>query len=130
MRYAWNGGFHPAVHAHASQDLDLPPSSLGMLEEARNLLDSIRSLAGQGLTPGQIAAQLTLIEDGVRNVLAMGPHAYNPGLGILHDQVMFPFVLLLVNPVPPLSAGKLRRPRETSFPGPSGSAVWSGDSPV
>ena len=31
-----------------------------------------------GLTPGQIAAQLTLIEDGVRNVLAMGRHAYNP----------------------------------------------------
>ena len=28
MRYAWNGGFHPAVHAPASQDLDLPPSSL------------------------------------------------------------------------------------------------------
>ena len=78
MRYAWNGGFHPAVHAPASQDLDLPPSSLGMSEEARNLLDSIRSLAGQGLTPGQIAAQLRLIEDGVRNVLAMGRHAYNP----------------------------------------------------
>ena len=50
-----------------------------MSEEARDLLDSIRSLAGQGLTPGQIAAQLTLIEDGVRNVLAMGRHAYNPG---------------------------------------------------
>ena len=49
-----------------------------MSEEARNLLDSIRSLAGQGLTPGQIAAHLTLIEDGVRNVLAMGRHAYNP----------------------------------------------------
>ena len=27
-----------------------------MLEEAKNLLDSIRSLAGQGFTPGQIAA--------------------------------------------------------------------------
>ena len=46
-------------------------ASSGMSEEARDLLDSIRSLAGQGLTPGQIAAQLTLIEDGVRNVLAM-----------------------------------------------------------
>ena len=79
MRYVWKGGFHPAVHAPASQDLDLPPSSLGMSEEARDLLDSIRSLAGQGLTPGQIAAQLRLIEDGVRNVLAMGRHAYNPG---------------------------------------------------
>ena len=53
-------------------------ASSGMSEEARNLLDSIRSLAGQGLTPGQIAAQLRLIEDGVRNVLAMGRHAYNP----------------------------------------------------
>ena len=49
-----------------------------MSEEARDLLDSIRSLASQGLTPGQIAAQLRLIEDGVRNVLAMGRHAYNP----------------------------------------------------
>ena len=78
MRYAWNGGFHPAVHAPASQGLDLPPSSLGMSEAARNLLDSIRSLADQGLTPGQIAAQLRIIEDGVRNVLAMGRHAYNP----------------------------------------------------
>ena len=53
-------------------------ASSGMSEEARHLLDSIRDLAGQGLTPGQIAAQLTLIEDGVRNVLAMGRHAYNP----------------------------------------------------
>ena len=53
-------------------------ASSGMSEEARDLLDSIRSLAGQGLTPGQIAAQLRLIEDGVRNVLAMGRHAYNP----------------------------------------------------
>ena len=49
-----------------------------MSQEARNLLDSIRSLAGQGLTPGQIAAQLKLVEDGVRNVLAMGNHAYDP----------------------------------------------------
>ena len=49
-----------------------------MSEEARDLLDSIRSLAGQGLTPGQIAAQLRLVEDGVRNVLAMGRHAYDP----------------------------------------------------
>ena len=53
-------------------------ASSGMSEEARDLLDSIRSLASQGLTPGQIAAQLRLIEDGVRNVLAMGRHAYNP----------------------------------------------------
>ena len=47
-------------------------ASSGMSEEARDLLDSIRSLASQGLTPGQIAAQLRLIEDGVRNVLATG----------------------------------------------------------
>ena len=53
-------------------------ASSGMSEEARDLLDSIRSLAGQGLTPGQIAAQLRLVEDGVRNVLAMGRHAYDP----------------------------------------------------
>ena len=53
-------------------------ASSGMSEEARDLLDSIRSLAGQGLTPGQIAAQLKLVEDGVRNVLAMGRHAYDP----------------------------------------------------
>ena len=49
-----------------------------MSKEARDLLDRIRSLAGQGLTPEQIAAQLRLIEDGVRNVLAMGQHAYDP----------------------------------------------------
>ena len=53
-------------------------ASSGMSEEARDLLDSIRSLASQGLKPGQIAGQLSLIEDGVRNVLAMGRHAYNP----------------------------------------------------
>ena len=53
-------------------------ASSGMSEEARDLLDSIRSLATQGLPPGQIAAQLRLIEDGVRNVLAMGRHAYDP----------------------------------------------------
>ena len=53
-------------------------ASSGMSEEARDLLDSIRSLASQGLTPKQIAARLGLIEDGVRNVLAMGRHAYDP----------------------------------------------------
>ena len=53
-------------------------ASSGMSEEARQLLDSIRSLAGQGLTPGQIAARLRLVEDGVRNVLAIGQHAYDP----------------------------------------------------
>ena len=53
-------------------------ASSGMSEEARDLLDSIRSLATQGLPPGQIAAQLRLVEDGVRNVLAMGRHAYDP----------------------------------------------------
>ena len=47
-------------------------ASSGMSEEARKLLDSIRSLASQGLTPKQIAAQLRLVEDGVRNVLDMG----------------------------------------------------------
>ena len=54
-------------------------ASSGMSEEARSLLDSIRSLAAQGLTPEQIAGQLRLIEDGVRNVLAMGRHAYDLG---------------------------------------------------
>ena len=49
-----------------------------MSQEARDLLDNIRALAGQGLTPGQIAARLRLVEDGVRNVLAMGRHAYDP----------------------------------------------------
>ena len=53
-------------------------ASYGMSQEARDLLDSIRSLAGHGLTPGQIAARLRLVEDGVRNVLAMGRHAYDP----------------------------------------------------
>ena len=53
-------------------------ASSGMSQEARDLLDSIRALAGQGLTPGQIAARLRLVEDGVRNVLAMGRHAYDP----------------------------------------------------
>ena len=54
-------------------------ASSGMSEEARSLLDSIRSLAAQGLTPEQIAGQLRLIDDGVRNVLAMGRHAYDLG---------------------------------------------------
>ena len=54
-------------------------ASSGMSQEARELLDRIRSLAAQGLTPEQIAGQLGLIEDGVRNVLAMGHHAYDPG---------------------------------------------------
>ena len=49
-----------------------------MSKDARDLLDRIRSLADQGLTPEQIAGQLRLIEDGVRNVLAMGQHAYDP----------------------------------------------------
>ena len=53
-------------------------ASSGMSQEARDLLDSIRALAGQGLTPKQIAARLSLVEDGVRNVLAMGRHAYDP----------------------------------------------------
>ena len=53
-------------------------ASSGMSQEARDLLDSISSLAGQGLTPGQIAARLELVEDGVRNVLAMGRHADDP----------------------------------------------------
>ena len=53
-------------------------ASSGMSQEARDLLDSIRALAGQGLTPGQIATRLRLVEDGVRNVLAMGRHAYDP----------------------------------------------------
>ena len=53
-------------------------ASSGMSQEARDLLDSIRSLAGQGLTPKQIAARLRLVEDGVRNVLAMSRHAYDP----------------------------------------------------
>ena len=54
-------------------------ASSGMSEEARSLLDRIRSLASQGLTPEQIAGQLRLIEDGVRNVLAMGRQAYDLG---------------------------------------------------
>ena len=53
-------------------------ASSGMSKEARDLLDRIRSLADQGLTPEQIAGQLRLVEDGVRNVLAMGQHAYDP----------------------------------------------------
>ena len=54
-------------------------ASSGMSEEARSLIDNIRRLASQGLTPEQIAGQLRLIEDGVRNVLAMGRHAYDLG---------------------------------------------------
>ena len=53
-------------------------ASTGMSEEARLLLDSIRSLAGQGYRPEQIATELRIIEGGVRNVLAMGNHAYDP----------------------------------------------------
>ena len=53
-------------------------ASSGMSKEAPGLLDRIRSLADKGLTPEQIAAQLRLVEDGVRNVLAMGQHAYDP----------------------------------------------------
>ena len=53
-------------------------ASSGMSEEARELLDSIRSLAGWGRTPHQIAYELGIIEDGVHNVLAMGRHAYDP----------------------------------------------------
>ena len=53
-------------------------ASSGMSKEARDLLDRIRSLADQGLTPEQIAGQLRLVKDGVRNVLAMGQHAYDP----------------------------------------------------
>ena len=56
-------------------------ASSGMSKEARDLLDSIRSLADQGLTPEQIAAQLRLVEDGVRNVLAMGQPRLRPGCG-------------------------------------------------
>ena len=53
-------------------------ASAGMSQEARELLDSIRSLAKQGRTPRQIASELEIIEEGVQNVLAMGRHAYHP----------------------------------------------------
>ena len=56
-------------------------ASSGMSEEARSLIDNIRRLASQGLTPEQIAGQLRLIEDGVRNVLAMGQPRIRPGCG-------------------------------------------------
>ena len=53
-------------------------ASAGMSQEARRLLDSIRSLAGQGHPPREIADRLGIVELGVRNVLAMGPSAYDP----------------------------------------------------
>ena len=53
-------------------------ASDGMSQEAREMLDKIRSLAGRGRNPRQIASELGIIEDGVRNVLAMGRHAYDP----------------------------------------------------
>ena len=53
-------------------------ASDGMSQEAREMLDKIRSLAGRGRTPRQIASELGIIEEGVRNVLAMGRHAYDP----------------------------------------------------
>jgi hypothetical protein len=53
-------------------------ASAGMSQEARCLLDSIRSLAGQGHPPKEIASRLGIVELGVRNVLAMGPTAYDP----------------------------------------------------
>ena len=53
-------------------------ASAGMSEEARRLLDSIRTLAGQGHPPREIASRLGIVELGVRNVLAMGSAAYDP----------------------------------------------------
>ena len=53
-------------------------ASTGMSQEARRLLDSIRSLASQGHPPREIASRLGIVELGVRNVLAMGPAAYDP----------------------------------------------------
>ena len=53
-------------------------ASAGMSEEARRLLDSIRSLAGQGHPAREIASRLGIVELGVRNVLAMGTAAYDP----------------------------------------------------
>ena len=53
-------------------------ASAGMSQEARRLLDSIRSLAGQGHPPREIASILGIAELGVRNVLAMGTAAYDP----------------------------------------------------
>ena len=53
-------------------------ASAGMSQEARRLLDSIRSLAGQGHPPREIASRLGIVELGVRNVLAMGSAAYDP----------------------------------------------------
>ncbi len=53
-------------------------ASAGMSQEARQLLDSIRSLSVQGHPPMEIASRLGILELGVRNVLAMGPAAYDP----------------------------------------------------
>ena len=53
-------------------------ASAGMSQEARRLLDSIRSLAGQGHPPREIASRLGIVELGVCNVLAMGTAAYDP----------------------------------------------------
>ena len=53
-------------------------ASAGMSQEARRLLDSIRALASQGHPPREIASRLGIVELGVRNVLAMGPSAYDP----------------------------------------------------
>ena len=52
--------------------------STGMSPETRQLLDSIRDMAGRGVPPAAIAENLGLQEQAVRNVLAMGQRAYEP----------------------------------------------------
>ena len=51
--------------------------STGMSPGTRQLLDDIRRLTREGHTPADISAQLDVTEAGVRNVLALGPGAYD-----------------------------------------------------
>ena len=56
-------------------------ASSGMSQEARDLLDSISSLAGQGLTPGQIAARLETRRGRRAKRAGHGPTRIRPGCG-------------------------------------------------
>ena len=56
-------------------------ASSGMSQEARDLLDSISSLAGQGLTPGQIAARLRTRRGRRAKRAGHGPTRLRPGCG-------------------------------------------------
>ena len=53
--------------------------SRGMAAETREVLDSIRRMHQEGLTPAAIAEVLGVRERAIINVLALGPMAYDAG---------------------------------------------------